>query len=101
DGTTRCSGKAVSMSSVELTLDDACALAESAQADALEASTIQRLMSAAIKLYMAKREAGCDFLPVQDGALTATEVSVTTLGLLKSAKLEPFELTLWGRFGQL
>jgi len=89
------------MSSAELTLDDACALAESTSAEALDPSTIQRLVGAAIKLYMAKREAGCDFTPVQDGALTATDVSVTALGLLKSAQLEPFELTLWGRFGQL
>ena len=74
---------------------------ESFDADELEPLAIQRLVAAAIKLYMTKRESGCEFLPVQDDALTATDVSVTTLGLLKSAQLEPFELTLWGRFGQI
>jgi hypothetical protein len=74
---------------------------ESVDASELPSETIQLLVAAAIKLYMSKRESGCDFLPVQPDALTATDVSVTALGLLRSAQLEPFELTLWGRFGQL
>ena len=69
--------------------------------DALPIETIQRLVSTAVKLYMAKREAGCDFDPVAEGVLTATDVSETATGLLRAVRLEPFELGWWRRFGQL
>jgi hypothetical protein len=69
--------------------------------DALPIETIQRLVSSAVKLYMAKREAGCEFDPVAEGVLTATDVSETATGLLRAARLEPFELGWWRRFGQL
>jgi hypothetical protein len=69
--------------------------------DALPPETIQRLMSTAVKLYIAKREAGCEFDPVAEGDLTATEVSETATGLLRAVRLEPFELGWWRRFGQL
>jgi hypothetical protein len=71
------------------------------QIDALPPRTIQRLMSTAVKLYMAKREAGSDFDPVEEGDLTATDVSETATGLLRAVRLEPFELGWWRRFGQL
>jgi hypothetical protein len=71
------------------------------QIDALPIETIQRLVSTAVKLYMAKREAGCDFDPVAEGVLTATDVSETATGLLRAVRLEPFELGWWRRFGQL
>ena len=71
------------------------------QIDALSTETIQRLVSTAVKLYMAKREAGCDFDPVAQGVLTATDVSETATGLLRAVRLEPFELGWWRRFGQL
>ncbi len=76
-------------------------LLEASQVDALPVETIQRLVSTAVKLYMAKREAGCDFDPVAEGVLTATDVSETATGLLRAVRLEPFELGWWRRFGQL
>ncbi len=86
-------------------VEDACSagqnLLEAGQIDALPARTIQRLMSTAVKLYIAKREAGDHFDPVQEGDLTATHVSETATGLLRAARLEPFELGWWRRFGQL
>jgi hypothetical protein len=71
------------------------------QIDDLPPQAIQRLVSMAIKLYIAKRESGCDFDPVGQGDLTATEVSETASGLLRAVRLEPFELGWWRRLGQL
>ena len=86
-------------------LDEACAvgnsLLETGELGSLEPRTIQELMRLAVKLYVAKRESGADFDPVAEGDLNATEVSATATGLLKSVRLEPFELSWWRRFGQL
>ena len=71
------------------------------QLDDWPPQTIQRLVSIAVKLYIAKRETGCEFDPVADGDLTATEVSETASGLLRAVRLEPFELGWWRRLGQL
>jgi hypothetical protein len=86
-------------------VEDACSasagLLESGQIDALEPRTIQQLLRTAVKLYIAKRESGCDFDPVDEGDLTATDVSETATGLLRAVRLEPFELGWWRRLGQL
>jgi hypothetical protein len=71
------------------------------QIDDVPPRAIQRLVSMAVKLYVAKRETGCDFDPVAEGDLTATEVSETASGLLRAVRLEPFELGWWRRLGQL
>ena len=71
------------------------------QVDDVPPEAIQRLLSTAVKLYIAKRETGCDFDPVAEGDLTATEVSETASGLLRAARLEPFELGWWRRLGKL
>ena len=71
------------------------------QIDDLPPQAIQRLVRIAVKLYISKRETGCDFDPVAEGDLTATEVSETASGLLRSVRLEPFELGWWRRLGQL
>jgi hypothetical protein len=96
------------MSSVETAVravEEACSasagLLQSGQIDALEPRTVQRLLTTAVKLYIAKRESGCDFDPVEEGDLTATDVSETATGLLKAVRLEPFELGWWRRLGQL
>lgn len=71
------------------------------QIDDVAPESIQRLVSTAVKLYIAKRETGCDFDPVAEGDLTATEVSETASGLLRAVRLEPFELGWWRRMGRL
>lgn len=90
---------------ISLALEEACSasagLLEAGQIDTLPPRTIQRLVSTAVKLYIAKREAGSDFDPIEEGDLTATEVSETATGLLRAVRLEPFELGWWRRFGQL
>jgi hypothetical protein len=91
--------------SYEHALEEACSasvgLIEGGHIDALPQRTIQRLVSTAVKLYIAKRESGSDFDPIEEGDLTATEVSETATGLLRAVRLEPFELGWWRRFGQL
>ena len=61
--------------------------------------SIQQLMTAAVKLYVAKREAGAAFLPFVEDSVTATEVSITAHGMLKAADMQVFELSLWSGFG--
>ncbi|HYU17189.1 MAG TPA: hypothetical protein VEQ11_00665 [Chloroflexota bacterium] len=63
--------------------------------------TVQDLMTLAVKLYVARREAGSDLLPFDDDAVTATEVMVTATSMLKAVQLEVFELTLWNGFGTI
>ena len=86
-------------------IEDVCAAGaralETGDVDGLEPRTVQQLVATAIKLYMAKREGGCEFNPVGEGDLTATDVSVTASGLLQAVRLEPFELTLWAKFGRI
>jgi hypothetical protein len=91
----------VAVRAVEEACSASAGLLESSQIDALEPRTIQRLLTLAVKLYIAKRESGCDFDPVEPGDLTATDVSETATGLLKAVRLEPFELGWWRRLGQL
>jgi hypothetical protein len=104
------SGEAASTSSAAAhdmvrALEDACSasaeLIASNQIEAIEPRTIQQLVRTAIKLYIAKRESGCDFDPVAEGDLTATDVSETATGLLRAVRLEPFELGWWRRLGQI
>lgn len=67
--------------------------------DRVSEQSIQRLMAAAVKLYVAKREAGADFLPFEGDDVTATEVSVAAHGMLRAADMQVFELSLWSGFG--
>jgi hypothetical protein len=76
-------------------------IVDATQINDVPPQAIQRLVSMAVKLYIAKRETGCDFDPVAEGDLTATEVSETASGLLRAVRLEPFELGWWRRLGQL
>jgi hypothetical protein len=62
---------------------------------------IQRQMTAAVKAYVAKREAGIDFSPFEPDAVTATDVAVVATSMLKAVQLEVFELTLWSAWGRI
>ena len=79
----------------------AAEIIQTGNADSVEPRTIQQLLAAAIKLYIAKRESGTAFEPVREGDLTGTEVSETASGLLRAVRLEPFELGWWSRLGHL
>jgi hypothetical protein len=78
---------------------EAEALLASGATDGISEASIQQLMTAAVKLYVAKREAGAAFSPFVEDSVTATEVSITAHGMLKAADMQVFELSLWSGFG--
>jgi hypothetical protein len=69
-----------------------------AKLDVLSAETLQALIAACARLYTARREGGEDFAPVGHNAVSATDVMVTSSGLLRAAGLAVFELGMWQGF---
>jgi hypothetical protein len=69
-----------------------------AELDVLSAEALQALIAACARLYTARREAGEDFAPVGNNAVSATDVMVTASGLLRAAGLAAFELGMWQGF---
>ena len=61
--------------------------------DVLTPETLQKLMTAACRLYSAQVEAGSSALPV--GEVTPTDIMVTASGLMKAGNLAVFELGMW------
>ena len=59
----------------------------------LSPETLQKLMTAACRLYSAQVEAGSQALPV--GEVTPTDIMVTASGLMKAGNLAVFELGMW------
>jgi hypothetical protein len=66
---------------------------------AVDDQVIQQMMALAVKLYVAKSNDGHDLMPV-NGGVTATEVAMTSLGLLRAVNLDVFELSLWQHWGR-
>jgi predicted lipid-binding transport protein (Tim44 family) len=54
---------------------------------------LQKLMTAACRLYSAQAEAGSTMLPV--GEVTPTDIMVTASGLMRAGNLAVFELGMW------
>jgi hypothetical protein len=63
--------------------------------DIVTAEALQALLTAACRVYTARREAGEQLAPVAKNSLTATDVMVTASGLLRAADLAVFELGMW------
>jgi hypothetical protein len=61
--------------------------------DVLSPEALQKLMTAACRLYSAQAEAGSTMLPV--GEVTPTDIMVTASGLMKAGNLAVFELGMW------
>ena len=61
--------------------------------EVLTPETLQKLMTAACRLYSAQVEAGSQALPV--GEVTPTDIMVTASGLMKAGNLAVFELGMW------
>ncbi len=79
---------------------DFCAAARRALArgepDAIPDTTLQRVLTAAVKVYAAKVERrGHDVPPFADGTVTATESVVTACGLIRAADLNMFDVAIW------
>lgn len=99
-------------SSEELRTDhEAAALAEQARVladrvivedavDRVPDEALQRLMTAAVKLYAAKMAEGGELSPFLEGDVTATEVAVAATGMLKAVEMEVFELGMWQVWGR-
>ncbi|HLH88743.1 MAG TPA: hypothetical protein VKX28_09805 [Xanthobacteraceae bacterium] len=61
--------------------------------DVLSPETLQKLMTAACRLYSAQSEAGSQVLPV--GEVTPTDIMITASGLMRAGNLAVFELGMW------
>jgi hypothetical protein len=77
------------------------AAAVAASEDQPTAEAVQELLTAAVALYAARRQAGEDWSPLADGAagLAPTEVLVTVSEMLEAVDVEVFELGLWRTWG--
>jgi hypothetical protein len=79
---------------------DFCAQAAAAlkrsDPDAISDKALQRVLTAAVKLYAAKVERrGHDVAPFAPGMVTATETVVTACGLIRAADLNMFDVAIW------
>lgn len=64
--------------------------------DSISDRTLQRILTAAVKLYAAKVEKrGHDVAPFAPGTVTATETVVTACGLIRAADLNMFDVAIW------
>jgi hypothetical protein len=61
--------------------------------EVLSPEALQKLMTAACRLYSAQAEAGSNVLPV--GEVTPTDIMVTASGLMRAGNLAVFELGMW------
>jgi hypothetical protein len=63
--------------------------------DVLSTEALQALLGAACRLYAARSESGEQFAPVARNTVSATDVMITTSGLLRAADIAVFELGMW------
>ena len=71
-----------------------------AKEESLSAESIQKLMTIAVKLYVARRISSPDLAPFTGGIVTATDVAVASTQMLQAVNLELFELALWNGWGK-
>src|ERR1700727_2995888 len=79
---------------------DFCAAARDAlkrgEPDAISDKTLQRVLTAAVKVYAAKVERrGHDVAPFPADAVTATETVVAACGMIRAAGLNMFDVAIW------
>jgi hypothetical protein len=71
-----------------------------AREESLSPESVQKLMTIAVKLYVARRISAPELAPFTGGGVTATDVAVATTQMLRSVNLELFELALWNGWGK-
>ena len=71
-----------------------------AKEDQLSPESIQKLVTIAVKLYVARRISSPDLAPFTAGVVTATDVVVATTEMLRAVNVELFELGLWHAWGK-
>jgi hypothetical protein len=79
---------------------DFCAAARDAlkrgEPDAISDTTLQQVLTAAVKVYAAKVERrGHDVLPFPQHAVTATETVVAACAMIRAADLNMFDVAIW------
>jgi hypothetical protein len=82
----------MSSSNAVVAIEDALASGDPAS---IERADLQRLIAAAVKLYVAKVEAEGPFPAVPFAGINATEAMVSSSALLRGANVNVFELGLW------
>lgn len=77
------------LSQLEKALDDVPAIE-------IDNELVQKGLTLFTKLYFNKRDLGSAFLPFDESSdISSTAVMVTTSAMLKAARLNVFELSLW------
>ena len=71
-----------------------------AKEDSISPESIQKLMTIAVKVYVARRISSPDLTPFTGTVVTATDVAVATTQMLRAVNLELFELALWNGWGK-
>ena len=71
------------------------ALLQRGDVGAVPEASIQEGLTALVKLYAAKREAGAQFPPILPDGVTATAAMILTTALLQAVHVELFELGMW------
>jgi hypothetical protein len=71
-----------------------------AREESLSPESVQKLMTIAVKLYVARRISTPDLVPFTGGIVTATDVAVATTQMLRAVNVELFELALWNGWGK-
>jgi hypothetical protein len=82
-----------SVAAAEQLADDIQRALKDGNLDVLTPEALQKLMTAACRLYSAQSEAGSQMLPV--GEVTPTDIMITASGLMKAGNLAVFELGMW------
>jgi hypothetical protein len=93
-------GKTHNAKTPDVKTTDFCAAARDAlkrgEPDAISDKTLQRVLTAAVKIYAAKVERrGHDVVPFPQHAVTATETVVTACGMIRAADLNMFDVAIW------
>lgn len=63
--------------------------------DVIPDEVLRRVLTAAVKAYAAKVEAGGEFAPFEIDAVTATETVVTACAMIRAADLNLFDIAMW------
>jgi hypothetical protein len=64
--------------------------------DAIPDEALRQVLTAAVKAYAAKAEAGEEELaPFEADAVTATEIVVTACAMIRAADLNLFDVAMW------
>jgi hypothetical protein len=80
--------------------DELIRMLDSGHAADVPDEAVQALLTAGVRLYAAKRSADQQLGTFLDRSVTATDVSVVTMGMLDAVDLQLFELTLWSSWGR-